>query len=354
MTGGGDKKVLVVRTDRIGDVVLTTPLAGAIKRIYPSWRVTFLVDESLRSLIRCCPGIDDVMSTLPIGAESVGSRRFFSLIRKLRGERFDIAVLVSPTFRNALAALLAGITVRIGTRYRLWSPLFNRRVSHHRGHSEKHEVEYNFDLLEPIGIRQEDEEPCLLIPDAETEKVGIMLSESGMSPESTKLVAVHPGSGGSSATWPPDRFSSLIDGLEGKSGLVVALTGLKEEKVLIEGIVERVKRKPLRLDGRLSLVELAALYRECHVVVSNSTGPLHLAMAVGTPVVGLYCNLKACRPTRWGPYGKTPYEVLTPRDQACSPCVNGKVEGKCMSDIAASDAMESVLRLLDNSDRRKS
>ncbi len=353
MTGGEGKNLLILRTDRIGDVVLTTPMARAIKRAHPSWRVTFLVDEKLQSLVRCCPEIDDVMSISQGRGGGTGSRSLFSLVRKVRGKRFDVAVVVSPTFRNALVAVLAGIPVRIGTRYRFWSLFFNRRVPLHRRPSEKHELEYNFDLLEPIGVIHEGEEPFLLVPDDSVVKIKSILQEKGESTERGDLVAVHPGSGGSSASWPADKYSSLIDLLEEREGLRVVVTGSKAEESLIDDILGRTRSKPLRLDGCLTLVELASLYRECRAVVSNSTGPLHVSMAVGIPVVGLYCRLETCRPTRWGPYGRTPHEVQTPGEKICSLCVDGKGRGECMGDIAASDVMKSVLRLLDDGVERK-
>jgi heptosyltransferase-2 len=353
LTGDERKNLLILRTDRIGDVVLTTPMARAIKRTYPSWRVTFLVDEELQPLVRCCPEIDDVVSISRERGGGRGSGSLLSLVREIRGKRFDIAVLVSPTFRNALVTVLAGIPVRIGTRYRFWSLFFNRRVPLHRLPSEKHELEYNFDLLEPIGVVQEGEEPFLMVPDDSVAKIKTILNEKGESTERGELVAVHPGSGGSSASWPPDKYSSLIDLLEEIHGLRVIVTGSREESSLIDDISGSITSKPLRLDGCLTLVELASLYRECRIVVSNSTGPLHVSMAVGTPVVGLYCRLETCRPTRWGPYGKTPHEVLTPAEEVCSPCLDGKGTGECMKNIAASDVMSSVLRLLKDRAERK-
>jgi ADP-heptose:LPS heptosyltransferase len=341
------KKVLVMRTDRVGDVVLTTPLAAAIKRSNPSWHVTFLVEEKMRSLVRCAPGIDDVIPFPQIASRWNGLRNIVSLIRTLRSGRYDIAVIVSPALRNAISAFLAGIPVRVGTRYRVGSILFNRRVSHHRRPSVKHELEYNFDLLEPVGVWHAGEEPTLIVPDEVTKRIRDLLSGKGIQGGTNRLVAIHPGSGGSSANWPPERFSSLVERIEERDDLTAVLTGDRAEKGLVDGIMERAGRNPPRFDGELELVELAALYRECDIVVANSTGPLHVAMAVGTPVVGLYCNLRTCSPTRWGPYGKTPHVVMIPEDEVCSSCIEGSGKGACMGNIASVDVLDSILRLLD-------
>lgn len=351
LMGSDRKKVLVMRTDRIGDVVLTTPLARAIKRSNPSWHVTFLVEEELRSLVRCAPGIDDVIPLPPIASKSDGLRGVMSLARLLRRGRYDIALVVSPTLRNAMAAFLAVIPVRIGTRFRIGSFLFNRRVSHHRRPSLKHELEYNFDLLGPIGLEHSGEEPELIVPDGVMKQVRNLLSDKGIREKSARLVAIHPGSGGSSENWPPERFSSLVERIEERGDLTAVLTGTRAEKKLVDDVVERAGKNPVRFDGELDLVELAALYRECDAVVANSTGPLHVAMAVGTPVVGLYCRLKTCSPTRWGPYGKTPHVVMTPEEGVCSPCIEGSGKGICMGSIASADVLDSILGLLDRTSR---
>ncbi len=328
-----------MRTDRMGDVILTTPLARAMKRVHADWSVSFLVKEDLAPLVHCFPDIDGVLSVSPAG-------RFSALVGDIRKGGFDIAVIVSPTARDAAAVFLAGVPLRIGTRYRLCSPLFNKRVSLHRKYSERHEAEYNFDLVEPLGVGHEGEEPRLVVPEDATGRIRSLLETEGIAPGRTRLVAVHPGSGGSSASWPPDRFASLARLVGERDGMRVVLTGSEGERALVDRVVEGAVGDPLRLEGRLDLVGLAALYSECDLLVSNSTGPLHLAMAAGTPVVGLYCNLRGCTPIRWGPYGRTPFEVLTPGEEICGTCIDGKGKGECMEGIEPETVLASVLRLL--------
>lgn len=338
------KHVLVMRTDRIGDVLLTTPLAEAIKRNRPGWRVTFLVRRGLAELVLCHPAVDGVI------AVAEGDRPWDEPLRilgRFRRERVDVAIAVSPTLRNALAAWVARVPVRIGTRYRAWSFLFNRRVAHHRRPSEKHEVEYNLDLLEPLGIRPGGEAPRIVVPEWAASPVrGTLDRETPAG--AGRLVAVHPGSGGSSVDWPPGRFAALVDLLSSRGGATVLLTGSTEEKARVDDVAARVEgTPPVRLDGRLSLVGLAALYRECGLLVANSTGPLHLAMAVGTPVVGLYCRLPTRHPTRWGPYGPTPHAVLTPGETTCADCTDGRARGDCMAGIEPEAVARAALGLLE-------
>jgi len=345
-------RILIVRTDRIGDIILTTPLAQAIKRAFPSWHVAFLVDDRLSDLLRCHKSIDEVIPVPGLERGKDGSSGLSALVKVIRSGRFDVAVVVSPSLRNALAVRLAGIPLRIGTRYRPYSPLFNRRVPLHRKPSLRHEVEYNFDLLAPLGVSQEGEEPRLQVPEEASRGIRKSLTARGLAPGKEGLIAVHPGSGGSSARWPAGHFRDLIGLVEGSDGLRAVLTGSREEKGIVDAVVQGAKGDPVRLDEQLSLMELAALYKECRALVTNSTGPLHLAMAVGTPVVGLYCNLKACRPTRWGPYGSTPHAVLTPDEEICSRCHSSRGRGDCLGSISHEEAWKALLRLLERREGR--
>ena len=339
------KHVLVMRTDRIGDVLLTTPLAEAIKRAHPGWRVTFLVRRELAELVLCHPRIDGVIAI----ADDKRSRfEPLRILHRFRRERIDVALAVSPTFRNACAAWIARVPVRVGTRYRAWSFLFNRRVAHHRRPSERHEVEYNFDLLEPIGVGPGDAAPRIEVPEWAADPVRETLEREAPAVEGGLRVAVHPGSGGSSVDWPPARFAALIDRLGERDEVTVILTGSRAEADRVAGVADAVTgRAPVRIDGRLSLVGLAALYRECDLLVANSTGPLHLAMAVGTPVAGLYCRLPTRHPRRWGPWGPTPHTVLTPDESVCADCSGGRPRGGCMEGIDPDDVARAAFDLLD-------
>ena len=136
-------RILVVRTDCIGDVVLSLPVVTALRRAYPGAYLAMLVHPGIRGIVEHHPDLDGVLWD---GAGETGFRGFFRLLGEIRRGKFDVALLLHPTLRLAVVLALAGIPVRVGTGYRFYAFLFNRRVWEHRKDSRRHEVEYNLSL----------------------------------------------------------------------------------------------------------------------------------------------------------------------------------------------------------------
>jgi lipopolysaccharide heptosyltransferase II len=306
------QKILLVRTDRLGDVILSTPVATALKKNAANAHVTFLARQYTAEVLRCHPHVDDIIEI--DGPEIHGSGR--RLIRALRQKNFNAAVMLHPRPPLAWAIWRSGIPQRIGTGYRWYSFLFNHRLYEHRKTAARHEAEYNLRLLPPLGIPNAEVEFHFALPVVEQERIAAKLNALGVGPQP---VILHPGSGGSSRDWPPEYFAQLADMIHEKFGVPVILTGAAHETNLINRIQKQTKTKPLSLCGRLTITELAVLCRRAAVFVSNSTGPLHLAVMVGTPVVAFYPPIRACRPERWGPYGRLS-DVLMSQSAECNRC----------------------------------
>ncbi|MBN1895469.1 glycosyltransferase family 9 protein, partial [bacterium] len=156
------QRILVVRTDRMGDLLLTLPAVTAIRRKFPGAFLAMLVHSSMRELAEHCPDLDAVITD---GPGDSGWRRFPSFVEKIRKERFDAALIMHPTFRLAAAMLLAGVRRRIGTAYRFYSFLFNRPIREHRKYASRHEAEFNLSLAADLGADISDPEFRLFIPD---------------------------------------------------------------------------------------------------------------------------------------------------------------------------------------------
>ncbi len=143
------KNILIVRTDRIGDLILTLPLAGLIKKQYPNSKVSFLVRDYTKNLVRNHPFVDEVI----VLKESNGNVPLFENVNIIKQKKFDTCIVVYPRFKISLIVFLSGIKNRIGTGYRWYSFLFNQKVYEHRKNAERHELEYNVNLLEKLGIK---------------------------------------------------------------------------------------------------------------------------------------------------------------------------------------------------------
>jgi heptosyltransferase III len=342
---GTPRNVLLVRTDRIGDVVLSLPAASYIKDAYPGCRVTFLAQEYTAPLIQLSPDVDQVICD--------DGRSPFELAAKLKSKKFDAAIALHPTARLALALRLAGIPARVGTAYRSYSLLFNRRVRQHRKFSLKHEAEHNLDLVErglsaaPPGKQYLPKlEITAELLDRTREKLSPVLDIG------QPFVAVHPGSGGSARDWPLKNFAELINKIQGAEGgnQKAAVTLGPGEDHIKEKLLGLLKTEPAWVSG-LSLPELASFLSRAKVLVANSTGPLHIAAAAGTRVVGLYCPVIPCHPRRWGPYGPG-HEAIIPPVGSCKEC-SGKncSDYDCMEKITVQEVFDKVMEMSGKNNR---
>ncbi|HTP14041.1 MAG TPA: glycosyltransferase family 9 protein, partial [Bacteroidota bacterium] len=275
-------------------MVLTLPVVDVLRKAYPASRISFLARTYTRDLLVDQEGIASV-----ICYDDERLRAFGRMLSELRQLRFDLAVVAYPRFRIALLLWLAGVTIRLGTGYRWYSILFNKRVYEHRKTAEKHELDYNLSLLRHLGMEVPPSiRPALSISGrcveaAEMERQRLQLSED------KPVVILHPGSGGSARDWSPENFCTLAARLSG-IGFQVVVTGARGEESLVGRVTNGLDNVKTSV-GRLGLKELAAFIKKVALFISNSTGPLHIAAAVGTPVIGFYPPIIACSPGRWGP-----------------------------------------------------
>jgi heptosyltransferase-2 len=222
------------------------------------------------------------------------------LIARIRREKFDVAIVALPRTRIAWALFRAGIPTRIGPASKPCSVFFTKRLWQHRSEGKKHEADYNLKLLSALGVPFKRYPTRLVLTEAETRDARALLASLGIG-FSRPLVVLHPGSGGSAARWPLAHFMALGDRLQA-GGCDVVVTGGPGEHYQ-EAMTGKMQRTPFFLAaGSLSLRQLAAVMTCADLLVTNSTGPLHLAVALGVPTVSVFSPLPTCHPTRWGPY----------------------------------------------------
>ncbi|MFC1530146.1 glycosyltransferase family 9 protein [Gemmatimonadota bacterium] len=293
------RRLGLLRNDALGDTLLTLPVATAVKQYEPLIEVELICQEAYQPLLKGHPDLDAVH------ADPGGSSR--ALARLLRARKYDALLVLRPTPRNARAAWLARVPVRVGTAWRAYGMLFNVRWFGHRKLNQLHEVECNLHLLARlIGPVVSTTQLYLPPPAAYEEAAGAILQEAGVTSD-RPLVAIHPGSrvrpdGHRSALpWPTVHFATLA-GLLVKRGYQVIITGSAEESG-VTGEVAAVDGT-IDLTARTHLGELAWLLKSCDTLIANSTGVLHLGAAVGTSVIGIYPASQSMSPVRWGPFGR--------------------------------------------------
>ena len=336
------KNLLIVRTDRIGDVILSLPLAEIVKRHFPKCKVTYLLREYTKSLAHKHPFIDEIL----LLKEEDGKVIIKANFQELRKHNFDSCLIVYPTFQTALIAFLSRIKYRIGTGYRWYSFLLNHKIFEHRKYAERHELEYNVNLLKAFGIDEKvsvDKMKFHLNVVPQSERVINKLLKDNKIDPAKPIVTIHPGSSGSAIDLPMDSFRELVEMLWVDSKVSIIITGLSSEKKLCDQLIINDNIK--NFAGKLSLSEMIALINKSTIFISSSTGPIHIAAALEKPTIGFYPKILSCSAKRWGPYSNKGKIFIPEID--CSDCTREQCERlNCMSSIKMSKVFSEVQNLL--------
>lgn len=295
------RRLLFLRTDRLGETLLNLPAITALKQALPRASLTLLVHPSLQSLMARMPDIDHVMS-YPFDLKASWWIRALRLGRQLNAQQFDIAVVSNPKKELHLAVWLAGIPCRVGyARKGGW--LLTHRLQDRKALGEVHEVEYNLDLIRALGLPVSVtpfQIPRVVIEEADVLQ---LIEQQGVKPSEPFLV-VHPWTSNPIKQWPIVRFAELIRHLAGRLAIRVVVIGGVDERDQASAVLP-AGLPVVDLVGRLTLTQLAALLARARVLVSNDSGPVHLAAAVGTNTLVLFgASSPATGPRRWGPWGR--------------------------------------------------
>lgn len=321
MYNSNRKKILLARTDRLGDLVLTTPAIKAVREAYPDAYIAMIVRPYGRLLVKDNPYLDEVIVYDKFGLHrSAAATIRFGL--DLRKARFDRAVIFHPTNRMHIIAYIANVPRRIGYDNKL-SFLLTDGIKNLKHEGKKHERDYTLDLLKVLGIESDEKELYVAVDDKARSSIEQMLSSHGITMKD-KLVTLHPGASCVSKIWPSERFAKLSDILIEKDNVKIAVIGGNNKKDLfsVEAVEKFMQKQALFLKDVLDLRELAALLKRSVLFVSNDSGPVHIATAAGTPVVDIFGrNQPGLSPVRWGALGKK--DIVIHKDVGC--------EGICLA-----------------------
>jgi lipopolysaccharide heptosyltransferase II len=319
---GSCRNVLCVRLDAMGDVLMTTPAVRALKESVPGRRITLLTSPSGAAVAALVPELDAcwtyespwMKATVP----RPDSRADRAMIDRLRSAEFDAAVIFTVYSQNPLASAflcyLAEIPLRLAhCRENPYHLLTHWVVDPEPGTIIRHEVRRQLDLVATIGAGPSHERLSLRVPAAARQRVRERLRGLGVEPGSSWAV-IHPGASAPSRRYAPEGFAEAARRLVLELGWPVVFTGDASERPLVESIRARMAAPAHSLAGELSLAELAALIECAPLLIANNTGPVHIAAAVGTPVVDLYA-LTNPQHTPWA----VPNRVLN-HDVPCKPC----------------------------------
>jgi heptosyltransferase-2 len=334
-------RLLIVRNDRLGDVVLTLPAIELARRELPKARITVLVKPYTAPLLARNPAIDEIV-------EDDGCETAWALGRRLRRGRFTAALVINTNHRNAMAVWLAGIPRRVCWGYKPAGCLLgNRRVFLHRSRPPIHESRFAIAFLRRLGVGRDAASmvPCVDVDLRVSYRIEERIArEVGIQ---GALFGVHPGNGGSAFNWPVTRYIELVIELARRGRVVV--TGSAEERELLRTMRAELPvglRTRVAFLSDLSLMELAGVVRAVDVLTVSSTGPMHLAGVLRTPVAALFSRHPAHSPAKWAPLGDR-HEILRPPG---GPSKNVEIpsdQGEThMAGISLAEVLAANLRLL--------
>lgn len=308
------KRILVVRPDRIGDVVLSTPVYHMLKQSFTDSYIGALVSTYTEPLLYKNPYIDSVITD---DAKNTGSddKSFRQKVSEIRSHKFDTALLLMPTKRLAYMLFLAGIPYRVGVGHILYEIItLMHGVSRQKYIPLRHESDYMLDLARKIGADKIWSTPEIFLDGEEKDSARRFLERKGLD-TNRPVVAIHPGSGHSSPNWQVERYTELAEMLL-QNGFQILVSGDVKEIALANHFRAGGEGNIVTSFGELSLRQLARVLSQVNVFVSSSTGPMHIASAVGTPTVSMFCPLTACSPKLWGPLGNKS-RIIMPPDNFC-------------------------------------
>lgn len=338
------RRILIVRTDRIGDVLLSTPVIKVLRDNYPHAYIAMIVSPYSKEIVDGNPYLDEVI-IYDKDRKHKSWPRSIKFSRNLKKRKFDLALILHPTNRMHLVTYLAGIPRRIGYDQKLGF-LLSDKITHTKQFGQKHEIEYNLDLIRYMGLETKDALPFMPLK-AESEKWAEELLLKEQVTKKDKLLAIHPGASCPSKIWPIDQFAEVADKLIEKYGFKVFVIAGPKDTALTQNVLENMLHPAVNLGGKTSVSQMASLLKRCSLFISNDSGPVHVGSAVGVPVISIFGrSQKGLSPTRWGPWGLR--DKFLHGTVGCIECLahNCKKGFACLRAISVEDVLQAADEIL--------
>jgi heptosyltransferase-1 len=366
--------ILIVKLSAIGDVIHTLPALAALRRLYPSADITWVVEEAAADLLKDHPDLDRVIVSrrktwvqeFRRGRFATPLKEMQAFYRALRCRPYDLVIDFHGLIKSAVIVAMSGGRRRLGydSLQELSGLFYNEKIAEDMG---KHAVNRYLDFVRYLAAGGREPADCLTAAPAftiatsqeERRRVAALLDEhaallmvgeglevervgsGGAGNPERRFVAVNPVAFWETKLWEEEKFAELCDRIRLEMGIPVILTGGSAGP--LDRIRARMKTQAVNLGGRTTLRELACLYRQAAFVITTDSGPMHLAAAVGTPTVALFGPTD---PGRTGPYGRG-HRVIR-RTLTCMPCFQKRCDTKqCMREIDVEEVIAASKEILE-------
>jgi predicted lipopolysaccharide heptosyltransferase III len=332
------RNLLIIKLRYIGDVLLATPTVRAIKAAQPDVRVTMMVNRGTEDVLSGNPDLDEIVV---LDKGSLAAQ--WQLIAGLRSRRFDTVIDLTDGDRSAFLSWISGAPVRIGfnDEHRWRGRCYTQVVQPVPG--VQHRIDRDLEALKPIGIQAGSKDLQLWLTPEEANSADQLLDQLDVQ-RSQSIVLLQPGARYWFKAWPPERFAELTDRLMSQYGCHVLIGGGDQDIDLAQQIQQMAKSRPIIMAGRTTIKQFAAIAQKSALFIGSDSGAMHIASAVGTPVVALF---GPSSPREWGPKGAHAEALYKGVDcRACFHPTCERGEQNCMKQITVEDVVGAVRRVV--------
>jgi len=322
------KKILIINTFGIGDVLFTTPLVRNIRNSFKDMFLGYLCNIRTFRILETNPNIDkvfifekDYFRQTWQESKIKCLKKFSNLLNRIKKEKFDAVVDLSLGRHYSFFCWLVGIKKRIGFNYKNRGFFLTDKINID-GYERKHVVEYYLDLLKYLGINYKDAHLDLFIPDQLRDWSDKFLADNGIDNKDI-VVAIVPGGGASWGKdaflkrWYSQGFAKVADKLSKENKIKILVLGDPKERDLCESVVKQMESEAFQCCGKTDIMQFASLLSRCNLAITNDGGPLHVAVAVGTKTVSIFGPVDD---KVYGPYPRSNRHKVMRTDLSCQPC----------------------------------
>jgi len=332
-------RILIRATNWVGDAVMTMPALEAVRENFPEAHLTVLARPWVIPLLENHPSVDKVIPYSRGNGPREDLLEMIHVVRQIRTQGFDLAILFQNAFEAALLTFLGGIKNRVGYNTDGRGLLLSHGIPRRKDIMKGHQVEYYLAILRGMGWEAKSKDPTLYVDPKESESMGEMLLTHGIE-EHDFLVALSPGAiYGPAKRWPSERFAMIGDYAVQKWGAKVLIMGSEREKDIGAAVKEAMKQPALDLSGMTSLAGAMALIKRCGFFVTNDSGLMHVAAALQVPLVAIFGSTD---PVATGPRG--PSARIVQHETECAPCLRAECpeDYRCMLSIEPEEVWKEM------------
>ncbi|MFA5008367.1 MAG: lipopolysaccharide heptosyltransferase II [Candidatus Omnitrophota bacterium] len=334
------KKILIMRTDRLGDVILSTPVIANLRKFYPDSYIAFLCRPYTKDVVEGNPYLDEVI----IYDKNKEHRGIFSSVKfclSLRKKKFDAVFILNPNNRSNILAFFAGIPRRIGLNRKMGN-LLTHPIEDRKHEGKKHELEYTLDIIKEAGIPITEKQTHFPIKKESEKKIEELLLANGL--KNSDFIVMHPSASCPSKRWAEENFIKLTRLVKEKTKLKVIVLSSKEEKKFTEALA---KEEVIDFRGILTISDIGALLKKSKLFVSNDSGPVHIAASLNVPVISIFGrNDPGLSPTRWKPLGEKSFYIhktISCKKCLAHNCINNFL---CLKSITPEEVFSLIQKIL--------